>query len=64
MLVLSRKVMETVVLRGLDDQEVRVTVVDVRGDKAWLSFDAPLSVRIDREEIDRAKQGGGDGKAK
>jgi carbon storage regulator len=51
MLVLSRKVNETIVING----DIRVTVVSIRGNQVRLGFDAPDSVGIFREELyDRA----------
>jgi carbon storage regulator len=47
MLVLSRRKDESVVLDG----GIKVTVVDVRGDKVRLGFDAPRSVVIHRQEV-------------
>ena len=47
MLVLSRKANETICI-GLD---IRVTVIEVRGDKVRLGFDAPRNIAIHREEI-------------
>jgi carbon storage regulator len=47
MLVLSRKVGETVVV----DNDIRITIVAVYGDKIRLGITAPTSVRVDREEV-------------
>lgn len=47
MLVLSRKKNERVRI----GDEVTLTVVDIRGDKVRIGFDAPDDVRIDREEV-------------
>jgi carbon storage regulator len=47
MLVLARRVGESVVI----DNDIRVTVVSIQGDKIRLGFTAPASVTIDREEI-------------
>lgn len=47
MLVLSRKVGESVMI----NHNVKVTVVEVRGDKVRLGFSAPNNVSVDREEI-------------
>jgi carbon storage regulator len=47
MLVLTRRVGETVVIDG----DIRVTVVAIQGDKIRLGFVAPESVTVDREEI-------------
>jgi carbon storage regulator len=47
MLVLSRKLGETVVIAG----DIKVTVVAVRGNKVRLGFDAPDDIDIVREEL-------------
>lgn len=47
MLVLSRK-RDEVVLIGAD---VKITLVDVRGDKARIGIDAPTSIPIHRLEV-------------
>ena len=47
MLVLSRRVGETVVI----DDNVRVTVVSIQGNHVRLSFSAPPDVRIMRSEL-------------
>lgn len=47
MLVLSRQ-QEEVVLIG---DNVRVKVVDIRGDKVRLGFEAPPEIKIHREEV-------------
>ena len=47
MLVLSRKPGEQVVL----DNGITLTVVEVRGDRVRLAFDAPDQVRILRAEL-------------
>jgi len=48
MLVLSRRVSESIVLPDLG---LTITVVGVRGTAVRLTFDAPPGVRIHREEI-------------
>jgi carbon storage regulator len=53
-LVLSRKKDE--VIRIGDD--ITVMVIEIRGDKVRLKVDAPQSVRVDRDEIRRAKDAG------
>lgn len=47
MLVLSRRVGETLIIDG----EIEVTVVAVQGDRVRLGIKAPPSVRVDRQEI-------------
>jgi carbon storage regulator len=46
-LVLSRKRNESIII----DDNIIVTVVDVRGDRVRLGFDAPKDVRIHRREV-------------
>lgn len=50
MLVLSRKKNERVKIGG----DLWVTVVEIRGDKVRLGFDAPPEVPVHREEVARA----------
>ena len=58
MLVLSRKINESIVI----NDNIVITVVDIRGDKVRLGFDAPKDVPIHRQEVydamkrDEAKQ--------
>lgn len=47
MLVLSRKIGQEIVLGG----EIRVRVLEVRGNRVRLGFDAPDSVGIQRAEL-------------
>jgi len=47
MLVLSRKKNEFVVL----NDNIRVSIVEVRGDTVRLGFEAPKNVSIHREEV-------------
>ena len=51
MLVLSRKVNETVVITAPDGTNIVVMLVEVRGDKARIGIAAPTSWTIHREEI-------------
>lgn len=46
-LTLSRKVDERIMI----GDDIRITVVEVRGDKVRLLVSAPRNVRVDREEI-------------
>ena len=50
MLVITRQ-RDCSVIIGEGPDAVRVKVVDIRGDKVRLAFDAPQSVKIDREEV-------------
>jgi carbon storage regulator len=47
MLVLTRRVGEVIVI----DNDIKVTVVSVKGDKVRLGITAPDYVRVDRQEI-------------
>ncbi len=47
MLVLSRKKDQSIVI----NDNIVVTVVDIRGDKVRLGFDAPKDVPIHRREV-------------
>ncbi len=47
MLVLSRKLNESIIING----DIRVMVVDIRGNQVRLGIEAPESVGIFREEI-------------
>jgi len=47
MLVLSGKTGEFIVI----NENIRVMVIEVRGDKVRLGFDAPRDVSVHREEI-------------
>ena len=47
MLVLSRKKNESIII----NDNIVVTVVDIRGDKVRLGFDAPKEVPIHRREV-------------
>ena len=50
MLVLSRKKNETVVITG----GITVTVVEIRGDKVRLGFEAPEHISVNRLEVQKA----------
>jgi carbon storage regulator len=50
MLVLSRKVNESVVI----GKNVKVTLLSIRGDKVRLGFEAPAETPVHREEVYRA----------
>lgn len=47
MLVLTRKRDEKVMI----GDNIVVTVVEIRGDKVRLGFEAPAEIRVDREEV-------------
>ncbi len=63
MLVLSRRKGEQILI----GDNVRLTVVEIRGDKVRIGFEAPKGVWIDRSEVRGAKLTGqpvrGKGKA-
>ena len=52
MLILTRRVGESVVI----DNNIVVTVVEVRGDSVRIGIDAPRSVDVHREEVYRELQ--------
>ncbi len=52
MLVLSRKRDQSIMI----GEEIRITIVDVRGDTVQLGIDAPRKIAIYREEIYAAIQ--------
>jgi carbon storage regulator len=58
MLVLSRKMNESVIIDG----GIRVMVVGVRGNQVRLGFEAPSGVRIFREELCALSKPAGEGK--
>lgn len=51
MLVLSRKKLEVITIGG----EVRITIVEIRGDKVKIGIEAPDHVQVDRLEVREAK---------
>lgn len=61
MLVLSRKLKETIEV----GPDIRITVVDIRGDKVRIGIDAPDHVQVHRsevaDEIRRERREGRDG---
>lgn len=53
MLVLSRKLGEVIVI----NDNIKMYVIEIRGDQVRLGFDAPKDIPIDRQEIvDRKKK--------
>lgn len=62
MLVLSRHKDESIVIEG----GIRITVVDIRGDKARLGIEAPRELFVHRSEVHEAilreKERGDNGK--
>jgi carbon storage regulator len=55
MLVLSRHINERVVI-GTPPNQVVVTLIEIRGDKIRLGFEAPANIPIHRQEIYNAIQ--------
>ena len=51
MLVLSRKVGETIVITAPDGTQIVLMLIEVRGDKARIGIDAPRTYTVHREEI-------------
>ena len=51
MLVLSRKVGETVIITAPDGTQIVLMMVEVRGDKCRIGIAAPTTYTIHREEI-------------
>jgi carbon storage regulator len=52
MLVLSRKLHESIII----NDNIRVTIVQIKGDRVRLGITAPPEVRVDREEVARRLQ--------
>lgn len=52
MLVLSRKKAETIII----DDQIQVSIVEIRGDKVKLGIEAPKHVGVDRLEVWEAKR--------
>ena len=52
MLVLSRKKNETIII----DDQITVTIVEIRSDKVKLGIEAPPTVSVDRREVWEAKR--------
>jgi carbon storage regulator len=58
MLILSRKKDESIIING----NIRITVVDFRGDKVRLGIDAPKDIIVHRQEVQEAIERGADGR--
>lgn len=52
MLVLSRKLNESIII----DNQIKITIVEIRGDKIRLGIEAPKHVSVHRREIYEAIQ--------
>lgn len=56
MLILNRKINETIII---GDNEIRVTVLEIRGNQVKIGIEAPRDVPVHRQEIyDKAKEQG------
>jgi carbon storage regulator len=53
MLVLTRKIGEEIII----DEEICITIVDIRGDRVRLGITAPKATRVDRREIYERRRG-------
>ncbi len=47
MLVLSRKKDESIIV----DEHIRITIIEIRGDKVRLGIEAPKEMPVHREEV-------------
>jgi len=50
-LILTRRADEAIVFRNRFGTEIRLTVVEVRGNKVRLGIEAPAEVSVAREEV-------------
>ena len=51
MLVLSRKKNESIVINNDINNDIKIVVVEIRGDKVRLGIEAPRSVPVHRREV-------------
>jgi carbon storage regulator len=58
MLVLTRKIGEEIII----DEEIRITIVAVRGDRVRLGITAPRETVVDRREIYERRRRPGPGR--
>lgn len=56
MLILTRRISESVVITRPDGVRMTVTIFGVKGNQVRLGFEAPRDTTIDREEIHMRKQ--------
>lgn len=56
MLVLQRKLNESILLTTLDGDVVRITVVRLKGGSVRLGIDAPQSIDIVRHEVAQRRE--------
>ena len=52
MLVLSRKKSQVIVI----DPDIRITLVEIRGDKCRIGIECPKEIRVDRLEVHQARE--------
>ena len=55
MLVLTRRIGETLIIELADGQEIRVTVTSLNGSQVRLGTEAPREIDIRREELEPSK---------
>ena len=53
MLILTRRIGEKIII----SDDIKVTILDVKGSQVRLGIDAPNGVQVDREEIYNKKHG-------
>lgn len=51
MLVLSRHRDESIIIPLTDGVRLRITVIEIRGDKVRIGIDAPPNIPVNREEV-------------
>lgn len=57
MLILTRRLGETVIVNENEDKKIAITVVEVLGDRIKLGINAPKNIKILREELyDKVKK--------
>jgi carbon storage regulator len=59
MLVLTRKVGEEIII----DEDIRITIVDIRGDRVRIGITAPRKRVVDRREIHERRKRSSPGQA-
>jgi carbon storage regulator len=52
MIVLTRKIGEEIII----DEEICITVIDIRGDRVRMGISAPRSTRVDRRKIHKRRK--------
>lgn len=58
MLVLTRRLSETLIVTHPDGTKIKFTVLGVKGNQVRIGVDAPKEVTVDREEIHIRKEAG------